>query len=376
MRFFKLLLLAVLAVTFIGGEYAFAARPRNPRRKKQIEQKKRRRIKRRTAKVKARKLAEDKAKHLKSVQWKEEVWKAIEGLVESRGSRSRRFDPKKPPIAVIALNDTLIVNDLGLAVFSHLVDEAHFKFSDDFWDLLPIGFGRQRARSGYERFRFQPVTVWRKQPTYRQYRHQLHKTYRDICRRRSLKECRGFIASLWIDFREDEVRDYARRVIHEELRSPLDVEMLQLGPLDDDPLILRKGLRFVPQMKKLVSFLTKFGFDVRIISADARLVMEEIAAEYGLDRSQTIGVEVLASSTTSIITGQVASPVPVGSGRAAAMFRRVPREPALIVGAHYVDFEMLKYGRGIKLLIDHGDSAMLEFAAEKRWLVQPAFTRQ
>ncbi len=374
MRFLKLLMLAILALTFIGGEYAFAARPRNPRRKKQIEQKKRRRNKRR--KAKAKKIAADKAKHLKSVQWKEEVWRTIERLVEVRGNRSRGFNPRKPPIAVIALNDTLIVNDLGLAVFGNLVDEAKFKFSDDFWDLLPIGFGRQRARSGYERFRGEPVTVWLKQPTYRQYRHQLHKTYRDICRRRSRKECRAFIASLWIDFREDEVRDYARRAIHEELRSPLDVELLQLSPLDDDPLIVRKGLRFVPQMKKLVSLLLKFGFDVRIISADSRLVMEEIAVEYGLDPSQTIGVEVLASSTTHIVTGQVASPVPVGSGRAAAMFRRVPREPALIVGAHYVDLEMLKYGRGIKLLIDHGDSAMLEFAAEKRWLVQPAFTRQ
>lgn len=370
MKTLRLGILLFLSLLIAGEAWS---KPRNPRRRKEHQ---RRSKKRKVRKPKTRKANVRKAHHLKSVEWRPEVWIALEGLVERLGRNAPGFARDTPPIAVIALNDTVLVNDLGLAAFRRKVDRAEFKFDDKFWRLIPIGFGRQPIRASYEQFRDLPVSIWGKQATYRQFQRLFFKSYRDICRRRSLKECRAYLGSLWYGFREDEVRSYARKVIDSELRIPIDGVLLQTGPQDPDPIIVRKGIRIVPQMAKLISLLLRNGFDVRLISSESVFVIGEIAAEVGLEPSKVIGLEVISSTSTRRITGDVLEPVPVGIGRAAAMFRRVAREPSLIVGGHHVDFEMLKFGRGLKLLIDHGDSAMLEFAAEYHWLVQPAFTRQ
>ncbi len=363
--------LAVILCLLLGGagEARARKRPKNPKHRR-AETQRRKHPARKSVKKKKRP-----GRYLRSKRWDPEVRRALETLIDVHGSKSAGYDPQRPPTAVIALNDTALVNDLGLAVFKRLVERVEFKFGDEFWDLVPVGFGRRRLRSRYERFRTEPVSSWKRQPAYHQYRRQFFRSYRDICRRRSRKECRAFLASLWKGFTVGELRGYARDAVREALAAPVDAEMLQERPGDADPVIMRTGLRLVPELKNLVLVLTRFGFDVRLISDDARLLVSEMAAEFGLEAEKAIGLEVGVSSVTSVISGQVFEPVTVGSGRVAALIRRVDRDPLLIVGGHYVDIEMLQYGRGTRLLIDHGDSAMREIAAEKRWLVQPAFER-
>src|SRR3989338_8416908 len=103
-------------------------------------------------------------------RWDPRVKAALEELTVEHGKGSDHNDPRKPPLAVLPWDKVFMINDLGDAVFQSMVQRVQFKFDDEFWSIIPIGYGRRRTQAAYEQFVGHPQRAWERQPTYQQYR--------------------------------------------------------------------------------------------------------------------------------------------------------------------------------------------------------------
>jgi len=281
--------------------------------------------------------------------WDPAVKSSIEDFIAHWGKSSSFYDPQKPPIAVVVWDNVAVNGDAGKVVFNQLVSSAEFKFSDDFWEMIPVDFGRQKIRAAHEQFSDLPVSVWGDEPTYRQFENDFPQSYADLCSQINLKACRVYLTRLFNGFTAEEARQYARKV-------------LESAPPD--------RYKVIPEMKDLVSLLLKNGFDVWACGADAQPVLEAAAPAYGIDVSRAIGIRQHASAKR--FNGDVLLPVTVGEGKAAAVALKIGRPPLLVVGGSADDMGLLDFGRGLRVVIDHGDQTIKKAAQKQGWLIQPA----
>lgn len=308
---------------------------------------------------------------IKSGSWDPAVRSALEKLVMEKGRLSPGFNPELPPAVVIPWSDAAIQGDLGEAVFVRMVEKADFKFDESFWRAVPVLYGRLRLRADYEHFSSEPVSTWARQGSHQMFRRNFIGGYREMCRRVSRKDCRAWLVELLWGFKEEELREYAKTVIREELQRPQDTETVRASAKDPRAVVLRRGLRAVSEMKDLTAVLLKEGFDVWVVSDDAQWFLEEMVKEYGIDPSRAVGVR--AKVDAGKILSLVLDPVPFRGGKVDAMVSNLGREPVLIMGTEPWDVEILGYGQGLRVLLDKGDPALRALAQEKGWLLQPAF---
>lgn len=306
-------------------------------------------------------------------RWKPEVKRALEDFLRAKGQDSPGYSPQTPPVAVFVWDDAVIINDLAETVFARLIERVEFKFEDRFWQLVPRPYLRWGLRVDYEQFLDVPQSVWAQQASYQQYRKKFFKAYQDLCQRQGLKECRSWLARLLWGFRVEEIRTYAQEAVKDELARPLTTEVLREHADDEAPVEVRRGVRMVPEMADLIDCLKKFGFDVWVVGSDAQEFIEAMAVRYGVEPTRVLGIR--SGSHEGKLTDEVLEPVPVESGKASVVAAALGRVPALVVGADGGDADLLGYGSGTRLLLDKGNGALRAAAAEKGWLVQPAFAR-
>jgi hypothetical protein len=208
-------------------------------------------------------------------------------------------------------------------------------------------------------------------------------SYLDLCGGVDRKDCRIYIAKLLKGFAlkdnngEIGLATYASRTFTDEEIAPVGRREFRLGSDDRSPVRLGRGLREFPEMKDLILLLLKSGFDVWIVDAEAQPLLEAYAAGYGIDPKKAVGIRMELfgkSSGIQRVTGKVAPPVPSHSGKVDAMVAAVGRAPLLVIAATDEDRELLDYGSGLRLLLDHGDKVLRVYAQKRGWLVQPAFT--
>lgn len=306
-------------------------------------------------------------------RWKPEVKRALEDFLRAKGKDSPGYNPRLPPAAVFVWDDAVIVNDLAEAVFARLVERVDFKFEDKFWLLVPRQYLRGGLRVDYEQFLDEPQSVWSQQASYQQYRKKFLQAYQDLCQRQGRKECRAWLVRLLWGFRVDELKTYAQDAVKDELERALTTEVVGDHAGDASPVEIRRGLRLMPEMADLIANLRKFGFDVWVVGEDGQEFLEAMIAQYGLDPARAIGIR--AETADGKRTGEILEPAPIESGKASAVASALGRVPAFVVGADGGDAELLGYGSGTRLLLDKGNGALRAAAAEKGWLVQPAFAR-
>ena len=297
---------------------------------------------------------------------------AIGNTVAVYGKTSRSYNPASPPVAVLSFDDAVIQGDVAELCFERQVERAEFKFDNDFWGVVPIVFGRQRARSAYDQFTVLPRAIWKDQPSYRIYRKALVRSYQDISSRVSLKEGREYLARLWLGSTRDQAALYAQTALDEESRVKPGREIIADEAEDASPLFIRHGWRPVPEMADLARYLEAGGLEVWVIAPDFQPALEEAAARAGFLREHAIGIGLQLSRGR--FTREVLLPVPVGSGKIEAVVLKTGRSPLLIVGASVDDVALLSYGKGVRVWLDGGDAAARETAVQKRWLIQRAFT--
>ena len=305
-------------------------------------------------------------------RWSPEAREAIEKLIAERGKDATGYDPKVPPVAVIPWSDSAVEGDPAELVFLKLVTEVKFKFDDDWWELIPVGYGRQPTRAAYEQFISLSSDVWKSQPSYDGWRKGMLSSYLALCRGVGRKECRSYLSRLWAGWRLDEAQDYSKRVLDDEKKRVSAVETVRGEPDDRKPLRARRGLRVVPEFRDLVAKLRAAGFDVWVIDDVPQPVLAASTLDYGVDPSRAYGVQ---NSTDGARMGaDVLRPVPTRGGKAEALQAQIGRPADLVIGRDGADFELLDYGAGLRIALDV-DPELVKKAGERGWLVQKAFAR-
>jgi phosphoserine phosphatase len=260
---------------------------------------------------------------------------------------------------------------LGELVFQRLVRRVEFKFDDDWWTIVPLAYGRQRIRAAHEQFFSLPQAAWPAQPTYHQFRKFMLESYRDSCLKVSRKDCRIYLARLLKGLSQEEVAAYAKSTIAEEAERKIEIEWVGESEGDPNPVEVRRGLREVPEMKDLCRLLMTAGFHVWVADSEPAVVLSTAAPAYSVGASRTLGIKQALFRGT--LTGKIEEPVPFGNGKVDALLGAVGRPPALVVASSPDDRELLRYGSGVRLILDRGDAILREEARKRGWLLQPAF---
>lgn len=305
-------------------------------------------------------------------RWKPEVRAALEKFIAEKGRNSPGYDAKRPPVAVIPWSDAAVSGDPAELVFLRLVTDVSFRFSDEFWQIVPIAYGRQPTRAAYEQFVQLSSAVWKSDPTYDAYRKYMLSSYLELCRGVGRKECRSYLARLWAGWRDDDAYDFSRQTIEREKNDSATKEVVRGEPEDRAPLRLRRGLRLIPEVRDLTAKLRAEGFDVWVIDDVPQPVLAASAVDYHLDPSRVYGVH---NSTDGARMGAgVMKPVPTRGGKTAALQAMLGRPADLVFGRDSADFELLAYGEGLRIVFDR-DADLVRRAAERGWLVQPSLAR-
>jgi hypothetical protein len=285
-------------------------------------------------------------------RWSRKSREALWSLMEVRGSSSAAYNAEVPPVAMID-RAAAVEGDVAEAVFFRLVTEGEFKFDDDFWKLVPAGWGRQRLRAAYEQFAELPKTVWPSQPAYRQYRKGFLEGYRRICGHVGVKECRSFIAKLTYGYTEEQLREYAKKTLEEEAKQQRRDEVIQESDQDPRPLLWPRGFSIVPEMAELVKALRAAGFDVWSVglAAQPELVVE--SGLWGVDPTRCLGIK--QATERERLNGQLLEPIPIRVGAVDAAVSALGRRPALVVLSSTEMADLAIYAEGLRVLVDRGD---------------------
>ncbi len=309
--------------------------------------------------------------HLAPARWDPEVLAAVELAAETQGSKSPDYDPDNPPIAVLPFDGAFVDGDIGELAFWKLVRRAEFKFDDQFWQVVPIGFGRQKLRAAHEQFSALPAKIWDSEPTYHQFCKGFVESYRKICDQVGRKECREYLARLWRGYTREEAMAYMANVWDEEVKLPPGVEQVPDDPADPAPERVRRGLRVAPEMLDLARFLRATGFDVWLESPDMSSLVRAGAVKVGVDPTRAVGIKL--SSFKDQLGSETLEPIPMRAGKVEALVTATGRTPALVVGAGPDDVDLLSYGNGLRILLDSGEPHLRALAVKSHWRIQPAF---
>ncbi|MBI3891365.1 MAG: HAD-IB family phosphatase [Candidatus Wallbacteria bacterium] len=124
--------------------------------------------------------------------------------------------------------------------------------------------------------------------------------------------------------------------------------------------------------KNLIAALRAHGWDVWIVSASNRWIIQAGAPYVGVDPSHVVGIDLVVRD--GVLTDRLAYPVTWGPGKAEAIARLIARRPDLATGDSRGDLEMLMSARGLALLVAHPEKAsqkqMRTLARRRGWLVQ------
>lgn len=303
--------------------------------------------------------------------WSPEARAAVRRFVEVRGSSSPVYNADAPPAAALALDGAAFFGDPAEAVFHKLVVEAEFRFSDDFWKQVPLGYGRQKIRAAHEQFSGLPKSLWPTQPAYHQFRKFFLASYQETCRKVGRKECRGYLAKLLIGFTEEEAREYAKAALAEEAAVAPALDREGESDVDPAPVFWPRGLAVVPEFAQLVGALRANGVDVWAAAPEPQAILVEAAALAGVDASRCLGIK--QGSERSRYDGNLREPLPIRGGAVDAVVSALGRPPDLVLAARLEDLPLLEYTAGVRLVLDDREAELRRRAKLDGAVLQPLF---
>ncbi|MCR4296298.1 MAG: hypothetical protein NUW21_12245 [Elusimicrobia bacterium] len=312
------------------------------------------------------------APRLMGGRWTPAVRAALDEFLAANWKGAPDYDPARPPVAVLPWSDALVVGDPAELVFLRLATDVDFRFDDAWWEIIPVGRGRQPARAAYNQFIPLSSSTWPSQPNFHIYRKAVLGSYIGLCREVGRRECRQYLTRLWAGWREDDAVDYARRTLAVEKSRPGGLELVHSEEGDASPLRVRRGLRLIPEMRDLALKLREAGVDVWVVDDVPQPVLTAAAADYGIDPSRVAGIRVAPDGTR--YSASVLKPVPTRGGKAEIIKANLGRAPDFALGRDAADLELLSYGAGVRVILA-GDKALEAKAREKGWLVQPSLAR-
>jgi phosphoserine phosphatase len=117
------------------------------------------------------------------------------------------------------------------------------------------------------------------------------------------------------------------------------------------------------------------GWDVRVITASPRWLVEPMAERYGIAPERVVGMQRVLRDGR--ITVEIDSPISWGDGKQDALRLFVGRDrlPSFVAGDSIGDWKLLEWATECALVIEPSPEPLIEFANWRRslgetWLVQ------
>lgn len=309
---------------------------------------------------------------LMSGRWAPAVRAELDAFLARSWKGAEGYDPARPPVAVLPWSDAMVVGDPAELVLLRLATDVDFRYDDAWWEIIPIGRGRQAARAAYNQFIPLSSSTWISQPNYHIHRKAVLGSYIGLCREVGRRECRQYLMRLWAGWREDEAVDYSRRALAAEKSRPGTVELIHAEEGDPSPLRVRRGLRLIPEMRDLALKLLEAGVDVWVVDDVPQPVLTAAAADYGIDPSRVAGIR--GAPDGARYSASVLKPVPTRGGKAEIIKANLGRAPDLALARDSADLDLMSYGPGVRVILS-GDKDLEAKAREKGWLIQPSLAR-
>src|SRR5207253_1938648 len=100
-----------------------------------------------------------------------------------------------------------------------------------------------------------------------------------------------------------------------------------------------------------IAMLRNMGWDVWIVSASNRYVVEAGARLVGVDPSHVVAGEPVVEH--GVLGDKLVAPLPWGPGKVSGIVRQIGRKPDLVSGDSRGDLWMMRYSKGAVLLNEH-----------------------
>lgn len=299
-------------------------------------------------------------------------------------------EAKRPgrKVAVFDWDNTVIKNDIGDAAFIGLLDRGMVKMPDDWRRTSPyltdaavraLGKGAspeliftlyhlQKTPEGEPAFAGYDPTI--------------------------TEAAYAWLGHLLAGNTPDEIRQAAREIFEQQLANPIGATRT-IGDA-----VIPDYIRIYPQIADLIKALEKSGFEVWVVSATPKYIIEVCAEKVGIPPERVIGIENVVGPDGKI-TYDLAGCGPIKDGENRAItyrdgkrcwinkfifgmtegdpFQPSPdpdKRPRFGAGDSDGDISFLEDTTGLKLVLDRGKPLITKAARENRdgrWLVQEPF---
>lgn len=138
--------------------------------------------------------------------------------------------------------------------------------------------------------------------------------------------------------------------------------------------------KFYGEMKELLKNLTKFNFEIWIISASPEFLYQEIIhRELGIPKERILGMKAVISGN-NLATNLLVNPYPMNQGKVEAINTFIKVPPLIVGGNSRGDMEMMNASTGLKIIVNPDDSHvenninsgdMFGYTVKKYWEKDP-----
>jgi phosphoserine phosphatase len=285
----------------------------------------------------------------------------IDERVDDLCARARAGSLGPRPAAALDFDNSCIRGDVGETLHHHLCDELGYALDGQFWDVLDPEDGRDRLRAVWTAFKGGEGDL----PD--SFRDDLSAVYARRFLRLGRRSVYGWAASMHAGMRPEEVAEAARANV---LRhKSLPVTRLLRGTTPDGLELSRsQGMRSRPAVQRWVNEMDAAGIGVWVVSATNIWAVTWAAEhELGVPSSRVIGNA--CEVQDGRITARPVHPVIYKEGKLQAFRAATGVDPVFAIGDTSSDEALLRHSQGLSLLVDRGDTALLERGRAAGWLV-------
>lgn len=302
--------------------------------------------------------------NIEQLNWTDAVYAELCEAVE------RACAGPEAPVAVFDFDNTCIFRDIG-ELFSHyLIDEIGYRYDlDAFWQLIDPRDGRDHIRGLTERLLAMAPDERRSTTVYEQYLAEMGAIYGRKYSREGAAPCYEWAVRLHVGMTPDEIRRQTVRAMQREIGAEIaaEVRCTRRG----ENVRINHGIRIHEEFRRLMPHLEAAGFDVWVVSATNQWTVETFAERaFGVPRERVLGNRVQLGED-GVLGDETCRPVLYRQGKVDIIAQEIGRQPALVFGDSFTDFEMMCHASELAVLVDCGNEELRREAQERGFAVQP-----
>ncbi|MCB1324308.1 MAG: haloacid dehalogenase-like hydrolase [Leptospiraceae bacterium] len=251
-----------------------------------------------------------------------------------------------PGLAAFDFDNTLIFNDLGEAVMNYLVLQALLAGDrEEFWQ----GLSEEPVRPDIDRLRgwWNSYRDTEDESDYLRFADALLSTYDRTYHEVGLEAAYRWSRFIFAWQNAEELKKISRHVLDDELLQTPREEKLPSG------YVVNRGIRIYAEVKQLMHTLRGRGWELRVVTASPREVIQAVIGDWGLQPEQVLGMQ-LSRDSNGMLLPEILEPMPFQAGKVELLAAACDgRRPDLAIGDSSGDRDLLA-SAGLGILFDRG----------------------